>query len=908
MHGLQGTIQLQHRGSTLNINVEDKHTTASRSLLLTGLAGARATLDTIRDATKLDDEKKKRYTRAALYLMDVEMELPFVDYSTFSMDMLEYRLMYHHWLSEAGREAALMIIYTLSMFQSPFLCPKNDEGLPLTCSRITSAEPDSVFYFEIMATLYLIINIIAKKMVYRDGFVKEKRNTVYSAVLVCFFLVRICSVTVDGAHYELWFLGETLKGLMFLRHRDVFRVVKDVARTAIQLIPALAYYLTTVAMTGVIAHILYSDNDYMQDEGFGTLYESVRSIFIMSTTANFPDIMLPTYARYWSTGLFFIVAVLVMTYFYMNLIMMIVYSAFKSNTTRKKSKRYRRSRMGTHAAFREIDTGSDGLVSFDEFISASGYIFLQEKQTEHLELIWTVMNKDNDEYLTEREFHRVVSMMDVRVEKEVVLTQREEQSRLRRLVRNIDLPIGLCTIGSLILYFSLMGLGRQNPANITDGELTILFVVECIFVVLLLVEIGAEVYVSTHISQHLDIYLKLGNLVVYGSALALLICGGMGELLWGVKLSICFRITRVRFIFALFEELKEMAEEADRIRQMLLPVFFCLLFWIYVNIILSMLFFGGKITLESADQLDAANYPHYFYSINFNSAAEAAVTLLSMMIVNNWHVIMLGVSAVTSDYCIIYFVAFYLVTSMIIVNIVIAFFLDVHSVVKVSDKQDDEDFQRAACFKSFMEAVEEKAIQNNVSFFDDTENNGSHSFDDKKHCADDHNNEAEAGGTHSDNGGDGNGEGKRGSERASISKNETNKSEADIIQTDSAHIEMELVDPTTAEEKEVTPTKKHRYRLRRDYSYGDLIDEICNDEYKTEVREKGEEQEKKKSMKKFYTQQLDSMKQTDQKTIIEAVTEVMDELEEQEQDALIEKERNSESETSQNNPLPSANA
>jgi two pore calcium channel protein, plant len=68
-----------------------------------------------------------------------------------------------------------------------------------------------------------------------------------------------------------------------------------------------------------------------------------------------------------------------------------------------------------------------------------------------------------------------------------------------------------------------------------------------------------------------------------------------------------------------------------------------------------------------------------FYALSFDTFGNTLMVLFSMTVVNNWHVIASGVTAVTSSWSILYFVSFYLLAVMVIVNVIVAFFLDVFS-------------------------------------------------------------------------------------------------------------------------------------------------------------------------------------------------------------------------------------
>lgn len=66
---------------------------------------------------------------------------------------------------------------------------------------------------------------------------------------------------------------------------------------------------------------------------FPNYYESLFNMFVLLTTSNFPDIMLPAYELHPSYGLFFIIFLIIGLFFIMNLLLAIAYSNYKVQFT-----------------------------------------------------------------------------------------------------------------------------------------------------------------------------------------------------------------------------------------------------------------------------------------------------------------------------------------------------------------------------------------------------------------------------------------------------------------------------------------------------------------------------------------------------------------------------------------------
>jgi hypothetical protein len=65
-----------------------------------------------------------------------------------------------------------------------------------------------------------------------------------------------------------------------------------------------------------------------------------------------------------------------------------------------------------------------------------------------------------------------------------------------------------------------------------------------------------------------------------------------------------------------------------------------------------------------------------YWPINFNTFPNAMLTLFHLVIVNNWMVTMDGCVGATGNWAYVYFIAFYLFGTIVMVNVIVAFTLD----------------------------------------------------------------------------------------------------------------------------------------------------------------------------------------------------------------------------------------
>ena len=105
--------------------------------------------------------------------------------------------------------------------------------------------------------------------------------------------------------------------------QNFFALVKDLRDSIIIIFSILIYVLL---YSQFVYAICQGSNEYMF---FWERIESFYNMLILLTTANFPDIMLPSYERHWIYSFFFINFLLIALYLFLNILLANFYSKFQ---------------------------------------------------------------------------------------------------------------------------------------------------------------------------------------------------------------------------------------------------------------------------------------------------------------------------------------------------------------------------------------------------------------------------------------------------------------------------------------------------------------------------------------------------------------------------------------------------
>ena len=103
-------------------------------------------------------------------------------------------------------------------------------------------------------------------------------------------------------------------------------------------------------------------------------------------------------------------------------------------------------------------------------------------------------------------------------------------------------------------------------------------------------------------------------------------------------------------------------------------------------------FFGGLANYNSKEILGDQSVPDNYVNMNFNDLYSSFMTLFALMVVNNWFVIVNVFEVSTGSVWVrLYFLTFYFLSVIVVINIVVAFAIDMYSSVESLNQQKVEE-------------------------------------------------------------------------------------------------------------------------------------------------------------------------------------------------------------------------
>lgn len=205
--------------------------------------------------------------------------------------------------------------------------------------------------------------------------------------------------------------------------------VYESAEAVVALLPAFcdvgALLALCVAFFGWLAAITFDDlqvenrEGVAVNEGFSSLGEGLYTMFFVSTTANFPDQMLPSFTYSRRFGIFFFLYVLLSVFVFLNLILAVVYNEYADFVKNKVTTNQKNRVAGLRAAFALLaETPADGgdpQITRDAFERLVAHTNDVERvptvHAEEVDFFFSIMDDDHSGSISKAEFFDVCDIL-----------------------------------------------------------------------------------------------------------------------------------------------------------------------------------------------------------------------------------------------------------------------------------------------------------------------------------------------------------------------------------------------------------------------------------------------------------------------------------------------------------------
>ncbi|TRZ11286.1 hypothetical protein HGM15179_015804 [Zosterops borbonicus] len=604
--------------------------------------------------------------------------------------------LYNHWMMRIATYFFIFLNLSLALFEEPAVYP-----LPFLATSV----------LEVLCLLVFLGRLTHfAKVTLHNVFWKDTKN-------ICIMVAILLSLT-DLAIYGVLRMYDVrsirwsrivrpIFLINFAESRQIRRAFRSIRNTLPEITYVFLLFMFSLLMFSLMALKLFGERNLQTAEGlpyFRNYLEIVFDLYVLVTTANSPDVMMPAFDfSSWYT-LFFIAFVIINTYIFMSLFLAVVYNNYKKhlkNEIRKLAYMKRRKMIEAFNLLKE-EEGEQFVVREARWKQLVKLV-APDTSSSHRELLLCISDDEQKGFVDKKSFVQLADLLNIQV---VTLRVRRHplarwvpalygsapSQLLRRVVRHRAF---VWTYDAIILINAIfIALDEESPY---------ISYAEWVFLALYIIEILLKVYTyePREFFGKTQFWNWFDTLIIFAALTATILNATLKSTLKYNSqqiLDIVFilRVLRLIRIVDSIQRFQVIMNTLINIVPTMLTFGGLTLVVYCVFAIIGMELFHGKIQYFPAN----SNAPHAlecgnpalkdslfargkYCKNNFNNFASSFIVLMELTVVNQWHDILSGPAK-------LYFIAFHIVMVIIIVNIFVSFILEAFFVEYSLEKSEVE--------------------------------------------------------------------------------------------------------------------------------------------------------------------------------------------------------------------------
>ncbi|XP_049327313.1 two pore segment channel 3 isoform X1 [Astyanax mexicanus] len=714
---------------------------------------------------------KEKFDLAGVYVSDAQYNrnIPFDP----SPQAVRLYLLYNHGLLHVLVYVFIMVDLALALFEEPAVV-----SLPLWA---TSA-------MELVCLLAITLRVIHySKVIPRRIFFRDPKNLCIIVIITLFLIDMIIYGALYASGHSSVRWSRVLRPLLLVNvteGQQLRRAFRSIRNALPQILVVFCLFIFSLLIFSLMALKLLGKRNLKTIDGtsyFTNYLESVFELYVLLTTANSPDVMMPAYNYSSYFAIFFILYIVINTYTFMSVFLAVVYNNYKKHLKEEVRQLVKTKRQKLRRAFCLLKenvgtvgnegTGGTGEIGTNPVVSQSRWTELVKQvqpniSTAHRELLWSVLDHNNKGHIGKQAFLQIADLLNIQV---ITLKSRPHPFQLwmpalynstvsRIIHRIVKHRVFVFVYDAVILVNAVfIGLDEEDPL-VSNAEWA--------FLTLYLLEILLKLYTfepRAFFARH-QFWNWFDTIIILSALLATIINAALKSysfllgpqliLLDVVRLSwryaditldtvaldtsqklavlvtdaparhaptICpllnsaggytsrqildivfiLRVLRLIRVVDTIPSFRAIIDTLTRIGPPMLTFGQLILVVYYIFAMVGMELFKGKIQVFAANSTDPAREycgnpllkdsafaRNNYCKNNFNDVVSSFILLLELTVVNQWHVLTGGFTAVTHNAARIFFVLFHIVVVIIIINIFVAFILEAFFIEYMVEKTD----------------------------------------------------------------------------------------------------------------------------------------------------------------------------------------------------------------------------
>lgn len=276
-------------------------------------------------------------------------------------------------------------------------------------------EPTAIFTLPSWATLSLefVCLLVFMSRLFHEMMVFEKATTFWkdtkhitNTVIIFVTLIDICvyaSLNENGLR-----VTRPLRPFLlvnFTEARQIRRAFRTIRRSLPELGNVLILFLASVTLFALMAVKLFERLKLDKGRYFTDFFDSFWHLYVLVTTANSPDIMMPAYNENGLYILFFVAFLLVNLYLFMRVFLAVIYKSYKDNLKAEVHEAIKLKRDLLRQCYDNVTQMSKN--NFKVLMNLA----LPSKNEEYFEVAWLILQEDDKDVLSYENFSNVLDLI-----------------------------------------------------------------------------------------------------------------------------------------------------------------------------------------------------------------------------------------------------------------------------------------------------------------------------------------------------------------------------------------------------------------------------------------------------------------------------------------------------------------
>ncbi|KFM81737.1 Two pore calcium channel protein 1, partial [Stegodyphus mimosarum] len=531
-----------------------------------------------------------------------------------------------------------------------------------------------------------------------ETFIRDKKHILVLAAILLTAVDMACYIGLVNTGYEKFAYrwSRPLRPIFmvnFSENKQVRRAFRNIRKTLPDILNVLILFFLSISLFSLMAQKLFQKRSLKYPDNtpyFVNYLDIYFQLYVLVTTANNPDVMMPAYDSSRWFALFFIAYLIICLYIFMNIFLAVVYNNYRKHLKNEVRKLVYMKRQSLSRAFDLLKVKIDGkfILDFKRF-NVLLKMIPPARSPMMVNILWYVLDSDGDNAIGKADFLQLADLLNVTV----------SEVKDRRSVFDRLLPDCYQSKPSKMFrkavahkyfryFFDLMILLNAFLIALDIGD------AEWAFLVLFTAEILMKMYTFGLLYffrrfWNIFDFIVIGGAIV-GTIIETFMDSDVDDKTRTLDILLVLRVLRLVKIIGGIERFQVIVTTIMNLGPSILTYGGVLLVVYYVFAIVGMEIFHNKIkyygyqNVNNTSHLYCGNmllngsvfYQSQYCSNNFNNILNTLVVLFELMVVNQWHVIANGFVLVTSKVARLYFFAFHLICVIIVLNIFTAFVLE----------------------------------------------------------------------------------------------------------------------------------------------------------------------------------------------------------------------------------------